>query len=297
MHPLLEIEGLTVTLGDRDIVSGVSLSVQPGESVALLGANGAGKTTLLDAALGIGPSSTGWVSMSGLPPAQAVAAGRVTACLQDGGLLHDLTVAAMIDYFATLAGTSFGGVDRFMDRFGLTAVAKSKIAVLSGGERRRLQVALALSTAAPLVILDEPTAAMDVEARAAIWDYILEYLDGERALLFSTHLIEEAERYADRVIFLRQGSIVHDTTVSALRADHAELSVITARLRQPCSTAELRSLAGTPQVSVRGRLVEVMTREPDAVQRILVAHSGFDDIRVERASLEKILFGTPGGEN
>ncbi|WP_081769273.1 ATP-binding cassette domain-containing protein [Nocardia nova] len=288
----LAVEDVTVRIGDRDIISDISFHVAEGESVALLGPNGAGKTTLMDSILGISAVERGRVTICGRAPSDALADGLVSACLQEGGLLQDLTVEKMVRYYGALAGGPAMDVTAVLERFDLARLAGSAVSVLSGGEKRRLQVALAISGNPALVMLDEPTAAMDVEARAAIWDSVLDYLNQQqRAMLFSTHLIEEAERYADRVIFLKEGRIVHDDSVAALRRDHADICIVSARMLGRATAAEIRTITGCTNITVRGRLVECRTGEPEVVRSALGADTRFSDIRIDKASLEQILFG------
>ncbi|MET9325691.1 ABC transporter ATP-binding protein [Tsukamurella sp. NPDC003166] len=281
--------GVSMERGGRTVVDGVSFRVRPGEVVALLGSNGAGKTTLVDGILGVTPLAAGSVTIHGDPPARARHKRTVAACLQDGGLPHDLSVSDAVGYYAAVAGTELDG-PRLLDRFGLSGVADRKVAVLSGGERRRLQVALATAREVGLLILDEPTAALDVDARAMIWTELVDHVAfGTGALLFTTHLVEEAERYADRVVFLQDGGVVHDETTAALRARVEGLVVV--RARSVVGATALPELPGSEATRIRGGMLECHTRAGAEAVSALTADPRFTAVQTTPATLEDVLFG------
>ena len=194
--PALATRGLTRRFGPVRAVDGVDLTVPVGEVLALLGPNGAGKTTLLDMALGFSPPSDGTVRVLGSDPVAAVRQGRVGAVLQTGGLLEDLSVRETV---AMVAGCHRRhiGVPAALERAGLTGLAGRRVKKCSGGERQRLRFALALLTDPELLILDEPTAGMDVRARHDFWDTMHAEADRGRTIVFATHFLPEAEDFAD----------------------------------------------------------------------------------------------------
>src|SRR5690606_34687861 len=198
-------------------VDGVDLSIAPGEVVAFLGPNGAGKTTTLDMLLGLATPTSGEVRVFGQPPRQAVAAGRVSAVLQTGGLLRDLTVAETVRMIASTY-RHHAPVGEVLERAGLTPLSRRRVAKLSGGEQQRLRFALALLPDPDLVVLDEPTAGMDVSARREFWDTMHADALAGRTVVFATHYLEEAEAFARRTVMIAGGRIVADGPTAEVRA-------------------------------------------------------------------------------
>ena len=197
-------------------VDGIDLHLEIGEIAALLGPNGAGKTTTIDMILGLGQPDQGTVSVLGMPPAEAISRGLVSAVLQSGGLLKDLTVRETVRLTASIY-TDPRPVDEVLERAGITQLADRLVGKCSGGEQQRLRFALALLPDPTLMALDEPTAGMDVEGRRDFWSAIRRDAERGRTVLFATHYLEEADAYADRIILLRQGRIVADGTAAEVR--------------------------------------------------------------------------------
>ncbi|HTI32807.1 MAG TPA: ABC transporter ATP-binding protein, partial [Miltoncostaea sp.] len=164
----IAITGLAKTFrgpsGPVRAVRGVDLRIAPGETVALLGPNGAGKTTTIDMMLGLLPPDAGTVTLFGMAPQAAVAAGAVGAMLQTGGMIMDLTVREVVTVMGSLYPDPLP-VDEVLELTGMTALARRRTQKLSGGQTQRLRFALALVSNPDLLVLDEPTVALDVEAR------------------------------------------------------------------------------------------------------------------------------------
>ena len=221
-NPALELNGLAKafrTSGDGMVraVEHVDLTVQPGEVVALLGPNGAGKTTTLDMVLGLTSPTSGVVSVYGRPPREAVTAGRVSAVLQSGGLLRDLSVRETVQMIASVFEDP-RPIDEVLARAGLTRLAARKVAKCSGGEQQRLRFALALLPDPDLLVLDEPTAGMDVGARRDFWDTMHADADAGRTVVFATHYLEEADTFAERIVLMARGRVVADGSTAEIRA-------------------------------------------------------------------------------
>ena len=197
-------------------VDGVTLTVEPGEIVAFLGPNGAGKTTTIDMMLGLARPDSGSVEVFGETPQDAVAQGRISAVMQTGGLLKDLTVAETV----RLTGSLFSHtrpVDEVLERAGLTDKATRKVGKCSGGEQQRLRFAMALLSDPDLLVLDEPTTGMDVGGRRDFWGAIRDDASRGRTVLFATHYLEEADAYADRIVLVAHGKVVADGTAAEVR--------------------------------------------------------------------------------
>src|SRR5215469_9782975 len=213
----IELVDLHKNFKDVRAVRGMTLSIEPGEIVALLGPNGAGKTTTIDMVLGLSQPSSGSVSVYGIQPRQAIDSGRVSAVLQTGGLLKDLTVEETCRYTASLFPTA-RPVEEVLRRAGISGIADRRVGKCSGGEQQRLRFAMALLPDPELLVLDEPTTGMDVEGRRGFWAAIRQDAAKGRTVLFATHYLEEADAYADRIILLRHGQKVADGTAAQIKA-------------------------------------------------------------------------------
>src|SRR5215469_20445 len=188
----IDLRGVHKHFGKVKAVRGIDLAIAPGEIVALLGPNGAGKTTTIDMILGLSQPTDGAVSVYGTHPREAIQRGLVSAVLQVGGLLKDLTVAETARYTASLfAGTR--PVDEVLRRAGISDIADRKVGKCSGGEQQRLRFALALLPNPELLILDEPTTGMDAGARREFWETMHAETSEGRTVVFATHYLEEAQ--------------------------------------------------------------------------------------------------------
>ncbi|HEX7806517.1 MAG TPA: ABC transporter ATP-binding protein, partial [Cellulomonas sp.] len=195
----LELHDLHKSYGSVHAVAGLDLVVEPGEIVAFLGPNGAGKTTTIDMVLGLARPDAGTVSVFGLSPADAIAQGRVSAVMQSGGLLKDITVAETVELTASLFGMTSPVAD-VLERAGIASIADRKVGKCSGGQQQRLRFAMALVPEPDLLVLDEPTTGMDVEGRREFWQAIRADAARGRTVIFATHYLDEADAYADRIV-------------------------------------------------------------------------------------------------
>ena len=211
----IEVHDVTRTFGKTTAIDGVSLSVGAGQVIAILRPNGAGKSTLLDLTLGLSQPDTGTISVYGHTPASAVRAGIVGAALQDGGLPSTMTVERMVRPLTSVHPQRLSPSSVLRDP-SLNRLRKRKIGKLSGGQRQRLRLALATMSDPQVLILDEPSSGLDVTTRSELWSDIQAMADDGITVLFATHYLTEAERYADRVIVLNGGRIVADGTPEQL---------------------------------------------------------------------------------
>src|SRR5690242_283422 len=200
----VDLDGAVKRFGAVTAVDGISLRIRPGEVVALLGPNGAGKTTTVDMLLGLSRPDQGTARVYGRPPHDAVALGLVSAVMQTGGLLKDYTVEETVRLTAVLFGKPRTAVAEAVERAGLSDVAGRLVGKCSGGQQQRLRFAMALLPDPELLILDEPTTGMDVAGRHEFWSAIRRDAQGGRTVIFATHYLEEADAYADRVVFVRR---------------------------------------------------------------------------------------------
>ena len=200
--PVLEASGLGKRFGEREALTGVSLSAGRGELVAVIGPNGAGKTTLLSILAGILRPDEGEVS---------IARGEIGWVPQQLALYGKLTVEENLELFARLEGASdpSTAVDRMLELSGLRDRAGDQVAELSGGNRQRVNIAVGLVGEPSVLLLDEPSAALDPRQRERLWEFILRLAEEEgTAVVFATHNIQEADRYASRLIVLADGELL-----------------------------------------------------------------------------------------
>jgi ABC-2 type transport system ATP-binding protein len=289
----LRIRGLTKSYGPVRAVAGVDLDIVSGETVALLGPNGAGKSTAIDMLLGLTRPDAGTVTVFGRDPAGAIEAGLVGAMLQSGGLISEVTVRELIELAASLYRRPMA-VAEVLARADLTELADRRTTKLSGGQSQRVRFALALVPDPELLVLDEPTAAMDVESRRRFWASMRELTAAGRTVLFATHYLEEADQYADRVILMAGGRVVADGPATAIKA---VVGGRTVRATLPGASAPaLEVLPGVTAVEIHGDGIRLTCTDSDAALRALLAASPCArDIEVGGADLEDAFVALTSG--
>ncbi len=287
------VDGVSRSYGAVLAVDNVSLSAGRGETVALLGPNGAGKTTTITMLLGLARPDRGTVRVLGASPADAVARGQVGAMLQDGGMMPGVLVGELLAMVRNLYPAPLS-VQETIAVAQLQGLEKRRVDRLSGGQSQRLRLAMALVGDPELLILDEPTAAMDVEARRNFWHEMLRFTDRGRTILFSTHYLEEADVTADRIILMARGRIVADGTPSAIK-DSVGLRVIRFAVARSDASG-LDTLPGVVSASTRGTRVELRCRDTDiALRALLIARPDAHDIEVTGIALEDAFLSITDG--
>jgi ABC-2 type transport system ATP-binding protein len=266
-------------------VRGIDLSIARGETVALLGPNGAGKSTTIDMMLGLTRPDAGEVSVFGSPPHEAVEAGEVGAMLQTGELVRDLSVRELISLVASLYAHAMP-VDDALALAGLTDVADQRTQKLSGGQTQRTRFAIALVCDPQLLVLDEPTVAMDAQGRRDFWAAMREFAARGRTVLFATHYLEEADANADRAVLLAAGLIVADGPTTEIKA---RVGTRTIRATLPgAGLDELEQLPGVTSVERHGEAVALRCTDSDAaIRALLQRYSAARDIEIAGAALEE----------
>ena len=290
--------GLERRYGDFHAVRGISFEVHPGEVFALLGVNGAGKTSALEVLEGLAAPSGGSVRVLGHDPRRDRAAVRrhLGVLLQHSGLPGDLTVRETVQTWARTL-TEPRPVGEALEQVDLTGRADVRVRSLSGGERRRLDLALALLGRPRVVVLDEPTTGLDPESRRAVWGIVRDLVDGGAAVVLTTHHLEEAEELADRIAIMQAGVVV-------LAGTPAEISASPAG-DHPVHPAEGRPAAATtlPGVRVERRAphVELSTYALQPALTQLLAWAGehgleLTGLQARPASLEQAFLAVADGD-
>src|SRR5918998_3790566 len=259
--PALEIDELTVRYGDTLAVDDLSLTIPAGQTVALLGANGAGKSTTLNAVLGLIPPTSGSVRVLGRRPLQAIRAGGVGAMLQHGGLPSEARVGEVIDLVRRSFPSSWP-LEALVPTAGIEGLLSRTVDALSGGQRQRVLLALALAGEPLLLLLDEPTSAMDVEGRRAFWTTMRGLAGRGHTVVFATHHLEEADAVADRVVVVAGGRVVADGSAAQLKASAASRRI-------SFTAAPERPLEGLPWVRDRSRQGSTLTLTTTDVEATL----------------------------
>ncbi|MFV0427201.1 MAG: ABC transporter ATP-binding protein [Beutenbergiaceae bacterium] len=267
-------------------VDGVDLSIDRGEIVAFLGPNGAGKTTTVDMILGLTSPTSGTIDVYGTEPRSAVRGGKVGAVLQSGGLLGDLTVRETVDVIASTYPKP-QAVASVIEQAGLGDIATRRVSKCSGGEQQRLRFALALLPDPDLLILDEPTAGMDVGARHEFWATMHAQVETGRTVVFATHYLEEANSFAKRIVMIANGRIVADGTTADIRA-RATGRVVSATVPEHMAArivSDLEERDDVVSVSMGARRITVRATDSDAVALALLTQ-GAANLDVTAGSLD-----------
>jgi ABC-2 type transport system ATP-binding protein len=245
-----------------------SFEIARGETVALLGPNGAGKSTAIDTMLGLRTPTSGQVRVLGMTPAAAAAAGKIGGMMQTGGLPEGAKVSELIGLFRRLYRGRRSQAD-LLELAGLTDLADRRVEQLSGGQAQRVRFALALAGRPELLFLDEPTAALDVEARRGFWQSVQAIAAQGTTVLFATHYLDEADANASRIIVVSHGRVLADGTPAQVKA---YTSVRTIRFSTPApDTSMLLGLPGVSGLSADGDAVTIRSGDADATLPALYA--------------------------
>ncbi|MDQ6819618.1 MAG: ABC transporter ATP-binding protein [Actinomycetota bacterium] len=292
----IRLEGLAKSFrgpqGPIHAVRGIDVSIAIGETVALLGPNGAGKSTTIDMMLGLARPDRGTVSVFGRSPRDAVDAGLIGAMLQTGELIRDLSVREIVALMASLYPNPMD-VDEAVELTGLKGAANQRTQKLSGGQTQRVRFALALVSNPELLVLDEPTVAMDVEGRREFWVVMREFATRGRTVLFATHYLEEADANADRAVLMARGLVVADGPPTEIKA-RVGTRTIRATLPDvdPARLAELPGVAGAER---HGDAVILRCTDSDrAIRELLADYPRARDIEITGGSLEEAFLELTG---
>jgi ABC-2 type transport system ATP-binding protein len=287
VNNVVTIRGLDHRYGATHALRGVDLTVAAGECVALLGPNGAGKTTLVGALTGMLAPSAGIARIDGADPRRPATRRRLGVVHQQAGFPRTLKVRELVSGWAVRAGRPASDADAVLTEVGLHDLTKRRVTALSGGQQQRLQLAMALVVDPTLLVLDEPTVGLDIDARRRFWATLAARRDRGTAVLLTTHQIEEAAAVADRVVVLHEGTVIASGHPADLTA---QLPDRTVTARTALRDSELRALPDVLDVTVAdGRMRAASARAEATVQALLAADPTLSDLRVEGATLEQAI--------
>src|SRR5262245_22343742 len=282
--PAISLAAVHKSFGKLAAVTDISVSIGRGETVALLGPNGAGKTTTINMMLGLVRPDRGRAELFGAAPSRAIEAGRIGTVLQDTMYLPNATVRDFVELGRALYPKSSTTAE-ILALAGLTDRANTRLDKLSGGEAKRARFAFALAGDPELLVLDEPTSAMDVAARQAFWASMHRYADRGRTVVFATHYLGEADDFADRVVVIADGRVVADGPTAQIRALATGRTV---EFDLVGSAADgLERLPGVRSAEIRGDRAHLETSDADATVVALVrSERPFANLEVLSAGLE-----------
>jgi ABC-2 type transport system ATP-binding protein len=306
ISPALAVDDVHFAYGRHKAVSGVSFDVRPGEIFGLLGPNGAGKTTTFSMITGLLPPLAGEVLVFGVPVGGRLARQRLGAVPQDVALYEELTVQENAAFWAQLYGLRGArlkeAVARTLERVGLTDRARTRVDKLSGGLKRRLNLAAGMVHAPDLLLLDEPTVGIDPQARLAILDVIREEARGGRAILYTSHYLEEAEEICHRLAIMDHGRVLATGTVSELRRLVGEGPTISVRGRVK-SEELLPLIERVPGVTLLGApegSIALSAHDDGAcsafVRELFASGLKVEDMRIQEPSLQSLFLKLTGRE-
>ena len=292
---------LSKSYGNVHAVRSVDLAIAPGETVAILGPNGAGKTTTIEMVLGLTRPDSGTVTLFGKSPAQAVAAGAVGGMLQTGALVEYLSVRELVTMVASVYPRPLP-VEQAMRLAGVTEFAERRTGKLSGGQTQRVRFAIALVSNPDLFMLDEPTAAVDVEGRREFWASIRAVAAEGKTVIFATHYLEEADAYADRIVLMARGRIVADGPATEIKAKVSgriiRATIPVAGPAGPADTAALAALPGVTSAERHGEAVILTCADSDLTLRALLSRfPAARDIEVAGAGIEEAFMALTADDN
>ena len=295
--PAIEVVDLRKAYGGLRAVDGVSFTVAQGEFFGILGPNGAGKTTLLEMVEGLRQPDSGQVRLLGREPwpRNHELLPLMGVQLQATAFFEKLTAREQLQTFGDLYGVGRARVDEMLELVGLTDKAGTREDRLSGGQRQRLSIACALVHDPLLVFFDEPTAALDPQARRNLWDVLREVQARGTTIVYTTHYLDEAEILCDRVAIM-DGGRVHalDTPAALVRGLHADTRV--ALPPGALSESEARALPGADRVQLGDTEIVLTTRHPAVLVTALAERDRLDGVSVRTATLEDVFLNLTGRE-
>ena len=296
---LIVLDRLEKKYGAVRALGPVTAEWRRGEITALLGPNGAGKSTLVSLLLGLRRPTGGRAAVFGMEPDTRAFRDRVGAMLQESKPADGLTVKEVLEFFRSLYSRPMP-LARLLAAAGLEKEAGKAASSLSGGQRRRLSFAVSLAGDPDLLVLDEPTVAMDVESRERFWDMIKALAAAGKTVLLTTHYLEEADAVADRIVVLSGGRIVSDGTAAALKSSAALKSILFEEAGGRAPDERYALLPGVVRIEREANRVRLYTDDTDRLLHALLSGGiAVRGIEVREPTLEEAfrrLTNAEGGE-
>ena len=279
-----ELQDATKRYKHVTAVDGLNLQLEAGRVTALLGPNGAGKTTAVRLLLGLTRLTSGRVELFGEDPSSPAARSRTGVMLQVANVPETLRVREHVHLFSSYYPSPMP-VEAALETAGITSIANRKYGELSGGQKQRVHFAIAICGNPDLLFLDEPTVGLDVESRRAFWQEVRRQTSRGRAILLTTHYIEEADALADRVVVINRGTVVADGTP-------AEMKRLAASRRIRCitslSAAQIERIPGVSSIRQDGAATELLTNDAESVAReLLMTDGSLSGLEITGAGLEE----------
>jgi ABC-2 type transport system ATP-binding protein len=297
MADTIEVADLVKTYGSTRAVDGVSFSVAQGEFFGILGPNGAGKTTVLEIIEGLRKADAGSVRLLGQSPwpRNPKLLPRIGVQLQASAFFEQLTAKEQLQTFVDLYRQPRTRVNELLEMVGLTDKARTRSEKLSGGQAQRLSIACSLVHDPEIVFLDEPTAALDPQARRNLWDVLREINNRGKTVVLTTHYMDEAESLCDRVAIMDSGRILQLGAPAALvRGLNAPVRIAVEQAQLDAEAA--RSLPGADAVEQDGTSTIITTRTPSPVLSALAERDSLAGLQVRGADLEDVFLELTGRE-
>jgi ABC-2 type transport system ATP-binding protein len=279
--PVVSFQHVSKAYGQVKAVDGLTLDLYQGETVAFLGPNGAGKSTSLDMLLALRKPTSGRIEVFGEGTYSAVKSGRIGAMLQSGGLMNEVTVRELVGLMANAHPRPLP-VDETLKRAGIADIADRRVDKLSGGQTQRVRFALAIVGECDLIVLDEPTTAMDVESRQMFWANMHTEVAEGHTLLFATHYLEEADQAADRILVINKGRLLADGTPAEIK-ERAGAKRISFRLDRVDETF-LLGLPALVNLEIRKDQIHLQSSDSDRTLYALL-DAGYRPREIEVSSL------------
>jgi ABC-2 type transport system ATP-binding protein len=293
----IEVVDLAKSYGELRAVDAVSFEVAEGEFFGILGPNGAGKTTTLEMIEGLRQPDAGTIRLLGEPPwpRNPALLPRIGVQLQSSAFFERLTAREQIHTLASLYGVKAATADDWLERVGLVDKADTRVEQLSGGQAQRLSIACALVHEPEVVFLDEPTAALDPQARRNLWELLSGLNDSGRTVVLTTHYMDEAEVLCDRVAIVDHGRILQlDSPASLVRGLDAATRITVAPGQ--LSTQEALAISGVDDVTEGSTGLVLRTRQPAVVLSALAEQQHLAGVQVQTGTLEDVFLSLTGRE-
>ena len=297
MTTVIRVEDLRKSYESVHAVDGISFEVVGGEFFGILGPNGAGKTTTLEIIEGLREADGGSIELLGLKPwpRNIALLPRIGVQLQASSFFERLTAREQIHTFGSLYGVPPGRGDEMLERVGLSDKVDTRVEKLSGGQQQRLSIACTLVHDPEIVFLDEPTAALDPQARRNLWDLLSTLNDSGRTVILTTHYMDEAEALCDRVAIMDNGKLLAlDTPAALVRGLDAATHI--SLVPESLPVAEARGIAGVEKAELDGDSLVLSTRTPATVLPELARRNALAGLQVSGATLEDVFLTLTGRE-